>query len=86
MRSWKAIAESFGSTQIIGQDIEVSLRFPGQYFDAETRLHQNWNRDYAPGIGRSIQTDPIGLAGGLNLFFYVINNPVNRIDPMGLLM
>ena len=66
--SWKAIAESFGSTQIIGQDIEVSLRFPGQYFDAETRLHQNWNRDCAPGIGRSIQTDPIGLAGGLNLF------------------
>ena len=84
--SWKSIAESFGSTQIIGQDIEVSLRFPGQYFDAETRLHQNWNRDCAPGIGRSIQTDPIGLAGGLNLFLYVINNPVNRIDPIGLLM
>ena len=84
--SWKAIAESFGSTQIIGQDIEVSLRFPGQYFDAGTGLHQNWNRDCAPGIGRSIQADPIGLAGGLNLFLYVINNPVNRIDPMGLLM
>ena len=84
--SWKAIAESFGATQIIEQDIEVNLRFPGQYFDAGTGLHQNWNRDCAPGIGRSIQADPIGLAGGLNLFLYVINNPVNRIDPMGLLM
>ena len=84
--SRKAIAESFGATQIIEQDIEVNLRFPGQYFDAGTGLHQNWNRDCAPGIGRSIQTDPIGLAGGLNLFLYVTNNPVNRIDPMGLLM
>ncbi|WP_279525233.1 RHS repeat-associated core domain-containing protein [Ottowia sp. 10c7w1] len=33
-----------------------------QYFNAETGLHQNWNRDYAPGIGRYIQADPIGLA------------------------
>ena len=62
--SWKAIAESFGSTQIIGQDIEVNLRFPGQYFDAETGTHYNFHRDYRPNAGRYLQGDPIGLEGG----------------------
>nr|WP_314541338.1 RHS repeat-associated core domain-containing protein [uncultured Ottowia sp.] len=42
---------------------QINLRLPGQYFDAETGLHQNWNQDYAPGIGRYIQADPIGLIG-----------------------
>ena len=55
--SWKAIAESFGSTQIIGQDIEVNLRFPGQYFDAETGTHYNFHRDYRPNAGRYLQED-----------------------------
>ena len=36
-------------------------RLPGQYFDKETGLHQNWHRDYMPMIGRYPQTDPLGL-------------------------
>ncbi|EMH4086295.1 TPA: RHS repeat-associated core domain-containing protein [Providencia stuartii] len=44
-----------------------NLRFQGQYFDRETGLHYNPFRYYDPDIGRFIQQDPIGLAGGLNL-------------------
>ena len=82
--SWKAIAESFGSTQNIEQDIEVNLRFPGQYYDQETQTHDNFHRDYRPNAGRYLQEDPIGLEGGINLFAYVNNNPLLLIDSFGL--
>ena len=57
---------------------------PGQYYDAETNLHYNYFRDYDPQVGRYIQSDPIGLAGGLNTFAYAYNNPTNFIDSLGL--
>jgi RHS repeat-associated protein len=61
-----------------------NLRFPGQYFDQETGLHYNYFRDYDPGIGRYVQTDPMGLAGGPNLYDYTDANPLGRRDPLGL--
>jgi RHS repeat-associated protein len=63
-----------------------NLRFPGQYFQAETGLNQNVNRDYDPlGGGRYIEADPIGLRGGsLSLYSYVRNDPLFGIDPLGL--
>ncbi|MGH8565172.1 MAG: RHS repeat domain-containing protein [Gammaproteobacteria bacterium] len=59
---WQAHHDPFGKTTVTTRAVEHNLRFPGQYFDAETGLHYNYFRDYDPGIGRYIQSDPIGLA------------------------
>lgn len=61
-----------------------NLRMPGQYYDKETNLHYNYFRDYDPQMGRYVQSDPIGLAGGLNTFSYVNGDPLSFIDPFGL--
>ncbi len=46
--------------------------------------YYNYHRYYDPSIGRYLRPDPIGLAGGINLFVYAQNNPINWIDPGGL--
>lgn len=63
---------------------EMPLRFPGQYFDAETGTNYNYFRDYEPNLGRYIQSDPIGLKGGLSTYSYAGNNPLYLIDKKGL--
>ncbi|WP_228488200.1 polymorphic toxin type 37 domain-containing protein [Caenimonas koreensis] len=63
--------------------VEFNLRFPGQYFDAESNLNYNYFRTYAPGNGRYTQPDPIGLDGGENRFGYVGGNPLSYVDPSG---
>jgi RHS repeat-associated protein len=60
------------------------LRFPGQYYDEETNNYYNYFRDYDPTSGRYLQSDPIGLWGGLNTYAYVYNDPMNLFDPYGL--
>ena len=59
-------------------------RLPGQYFDSETNTHYNYYRDYDPATGRYIESDPIGLEGGINTYSYVENDPLSYVDPEGL--
>jgi RHS repeat-associated protein len=87
---WRWDSDPFGTTAA-NEDpdgnkkkFSYNLRFPGQYFDKETGLHYNYFRDYDPKIGRYVQSDPIGLAGGLNPYIYVGNNPLRWVDPLGL--
>ncbi|MFA8330530.1 RHS repeat-associated core domain-containing protein, partial [Burkholderia ubonensis] len=59
------------------------IRFQGQYHDDETGLHYNRHRYYDPASGRFVSKDPIGLAGGINVYQYA-PNPTGWIDPLGL--
>ena len=83
--AWNAKYSSFGKATVEPSSTIVNpLRLPGQYEDAETGLHYNYHRYYDPSLGRYLRADPIGLAGGINLFAYTASNPINAIDPLGL--
>ncbi len=75
--------ENRGDISNSGAYFEQPLRLPGQYYDEDTGLHYNLFRYYAPECGRFISQDPIGLAGGINLYAYA-PNPLSYIDPLGL--
>ena len=63
-----------------GVPVVYNLRMPGQYFDAETGLNYNYARDYDPATGRYVESDPIGLRGGINTYAYVNNVPTMEYD------
>ncbi len=82
--AWDAVLRPFGQTEQQTFPSLTNLRLPGQYFDAESGLHQNRFRDYDPSTGRYIESDPIGVGGGTNLYAYVGSNPIEGIDTLGL--
>jgi RHS repeat-associated protein len=81
---WDGQFDPFGNASSITGGATMNLRFPGQYFDAETGIAQNWNRDYDPTIGRYIESDPIGMVDGPNPYLYANDNPLSNYDWAGM--
>ncbi|AWV06537.1 type IV secretion protein Rhs [Lysobacter maris] len=88
--TWDIASEAFGnsapnpdpdgdSTAFV-----LDMRFPGQRYDAASGLNYNYFRDYEAGVGRYLQSDPIGLMGGLSTYGYVDGLPLASADPLGL--
>ncbi|MGH6801419.1 MAG: RHS repeat domain-containing protein, partial [Methylocella sp.] len=80
---WLWHPDPFGNGDPTGA-FTYELRFPGQFFDQGTRLHYNTFRDYDSRTGRYIESDPIGLDGGISTYAYAGSNPLVRTDPEGL--
>ncbi|MFD7730515.1 DUF6531 domain-containing protein [Kitasatospora phosalacinea] len=81
---WQADVSLWGETrQRTGGATTTPLRFPGQYYDPETRLHYNVHRYYDPATARYLSPDPLGLVPSPNPHAYVVN-PLLGADPLGL--
>jgi RHS repeat-associated protein len=87
---WDLASEAFGESgpnedpDGDGTAFALDLRFPGQRYDAATGLHHNYFRDYDPTVGRYVQSDPIGLNGGMSTYAYGEGAPLVFSDPLGL--
>ncbi|MHB1273936.1 MAG: RHS repeat-associated core domain-containing protein, partial [Rhodanobacter sp.] len=83
--SWAYQGNPFGEQQPTSSTGYVfNLRYPGQYYDAESNTNYNVFRTYEAATGRYLQSDPIGLVGGMSTYAYVRGDPLNGIDPSGL--
>jgi len=80
---WSGVQESFGSARALVKIVNVNLRFPGQYLDEESQYADNLHREYSTQTGRYIRSDPIGLAGGVNVYGYSHHNPLSFGDVSG---
>ncbi|GAA0687565.1 alpha/beta fold hydrolase [Dyella marensis] len=77
-------SNAWGDQPTLSNGYSLNIRSVGSYYDPETGMIYNLNRYYDPNTGRFMQADPVGIAGGINPYAAVSNNPLNRIDPDGL--
>ncbi len=81
---WKSQAFAFYSTITADSIGGFNLRYPGQYYDAESGFAYNGARYYDPATGRYLESDPLGIGGGINTYAYAGGNPLSFVDPNGL--
>ena len=82
---WALQGNPFGEQQPTSTSgYALNLRFSGQYYDAESNVADNMNRHFDAAVGRYLQSDPIGLDGGINTYSYVEGSPLIYVDPLGL--
>jgi RHS repeat-associated protein len=79
---WTASYLPFGGVRTT-TGTPITARFPGQWFQSESGLHQNWMRDYDPTTGRYLQADPLGLVDGASVYGYANQSPMMYVDPRG---
>jgi RHS repeat-associated protein len=82
--SWAYQGNAWGEQAPTSSGYTYNMRFPGQYFDAETGLNYNVNRDYDSSTGRYVESDPMGLRAGASTYGYVRSNALRRVDALGL--
>lgn len=85
---WRGRIGAFGA--LLEEDdsahIGLALRLPGQFADPETGLSDNYQRTYDPQAGRYLEPDPLGSAGDQNPYAYAGGNPLQHVDPLGLIL
>jgi len=87
---WDLTGEAFGTTAPNqnpdgdATNFVFNLRFPGQRYDSTSGLNYNYFRDYEATTGRYVESDPIGLGGGVGTYGYVAGSPLIAVDVYGL--